>query len=73
MTSATESLLIQPANRRKNFGPPISTRGYAPALSRANSGFQTRARRSNKIATTTKRRARQEHNARKKELCAELG
>jgi hypothetical protein len=31
--SATEPLLIQPANRRKNFGPPISTRGYAPALS----------------------------------------
>jgi hypothetical protein len=32
-TSATEPLLIQPANRRENFGPPISTRGYAPALS----------------------------------------
>jgi len=31
--SATEPLLIKPANRRKNSGPPISTLDYAPALS----------------------------------------
>jgi hypothetical protein len=55
--SAIEPLLIKPANRRKKSDPPISTLGYAPALSGANRGFQMRARRSNNVATTTKRRA----------------
>jgi hypothetical protein len=59
------------ALRDQNASPPISTPGYATALSRANRGFPWRSVGANKDATTTGASAGPKTSDQAVESCAE--